>query len=103
LRDRFEAASSSPPDRAVAWLRAAQAWDGEDQTYLRLKATAGMEGVELDSTFLERERLALGEEAYKREYLRIPVGGGTSPFTWELYEQATRHRAPLAPAGELQR
>jgi hypothetical protein len=87
---------------STAWSRSDpfwQAWDGEDASYLRLKATAGMEGVELDSTFLERERLALGEEAYMREYLGIPVGGGASPFTWELYEQATRHRAPLAPAG----
>jgi hypothetical protein len=87
---------------STAWSRSDpfwQAWDGEDASYLRLKATAGMEGVELDPTFLERERLALGEEAYKREYLGIPVGGGASPFTWELYEQATRHRAQLATAG----
>jgi hypothetical protein len=87
---------------STAWSRSDPfwlAWDGEDATWLRLKATADMEGVELDPTFLERERLNLGEEAYKREYLGIPIGGGASPFTWELYEQATRQRAPLAPAG----
>ena len=67
--------------------------------HMRLQATAGMEGVELDPDFLESERLALGEDAYKREYLGIPVGAGTSPFAWELYEQATHHRAPMAPAG----
>jgi hypothetical protein len=87
---------------STAWSRSDpfwQAWDGEDKTYLRLKATADMAGVDLDPAFLEKERLGLGEEAYKREYLGIRVGGGASPFAWELYEQATRHRAPLAPAG----
>ena len=87
---------------STAWTRTDpfwRAWDGEDEKCMRLQATAGMEGVELDPDFLESERLALGEEAYKREYLGIPVGAGTSPFAWELYEQATHHRAPMAPAG----
>jgi hypothetical protein len=87
---------------STAWSRSDpfwQAWDGNDPTYLRLKATADMDGVNLDPVFLERERLALGEEAYKREYLGIPVGGGASPFTWELYQQATHPHTPLVPAG----
>jgi Terminase large subunit, T4likevirus-type, N-terminal len=87
---------------STAWSRTDpfwQAWDGEDNRYIRLNATVGMPGVDLDPDFLEGERLGLGEERYKREYLGIPVGGGASPFSWELYEQATRHRAPLAPAG----
>jgi hypothetical protein len=87
---------------STAWSRSDpfwQAWDSEDPSWIRLKATVGMEGVELDPVFLERERKAFGEEAYKREYLGIPSGGGASPFTWDLYEQATRPYAPLIPAG----
>jgi len=87
---------------STAWSRSDpfwQAWAGADPTWIRLKATAGMAGVDLDPAFLEGERLNLGDDKYKREYLGIPTGGGASPFTWELYEQATRHRAPLVPAG----
>ena len=87
---------------STAWSRSDpfwQAWAGADPTWIRLKATASMAGVDLDPAFLEGERLNLGDDKYKREYLGIPTGGGASPFTWELYEQATRHRAPLVPAG----
>jgi len=31
----------------------------------------------------------MGEEAFKREYLGIPLCGQASPFTRELYERAT--------------
>ena len=33
--------------------------------------------------YLEQERKALGEHAFKHEYLGIPVSGAASPFTWE--------------------
>jgi hypothetical protein len=55
--------------------------------------------VPFDPEFLERERRALGEEAFKREYLGIPLGGQASPFTWELYERATQVHMPLVPPG----
>ena len=49
--------------------------------------------------FLEKERRALGEHEFKREYLGIPLGGQASPFTWELYERATQVHVPLVPPG----
>ena len=47
----------------------------------------------------ERERRALGEDDFKREYLGIPLGGQASPFTWDLYERATQVHVPLVPPG----
>ena len=49
--------------------------------------------------YLEQERKALGEHAFKREYLGIPVSGAASPFTWELYARVTDLRAPSMPPG----
>ena len=51
------------------------------------------------AAYLEQERKALGEHAFKREYLGIPDGGQASPFTWDLYDRAIRSNAPLVPAG----
>jgi hypothetical protein len=48
---------------------------------------------------LERERCSLGEDAFKREYLGVPLGAQASPFTWELYERATQVHVPLVPPG----
>ena len=75
---------------STAWSRTDpfwMAWDSDDPSWIRLKATADI--VPFDPKFLEQERLAMGEEAFKREYLGIPMGGQASPFTWELYERAT--------------
>ena len=75
---------------STAWRRTDpfwMAWDSDDPSWIRLKATADI--VPFDPKFLEQERLAMGEEAFKREYLGIPLGGQASPFTWELYERAT--------------
>jgi hypothetical protein len=74
------------------------AWSSNDPTWIRLRATADV-NPSCDPEFLERERRALGETAFKREYLGIPTGGGASPFTWALYEQATRSHTPIVPAG----
>ena len=55
---------------STAWSRSDpfwQAWAGADPTWIRLKATAGMAGVDLDPAFLEGERLNLGDDKYKRE------------------------------------
>jgi Terminase large subunit, T4likevirus-type, N-terminal len=85
---------------STAWSRTDPfwtAWDSDDPSWIRLKATADV--VQYDAEFLERERRALGEEAFKREYLGIPLGGQASPFTWELYECATQVHMPLVPPG----
>jgi hypothetical protein len=78
---------------STAWSRTDpfwMAWESDDPAWIRLKATADMPGmVEFAPGFLESERRALGEEAYKREYLGIPLGAQASPFTWDLFEQAT--------------
>jgi hypothetical protein len=88
---------------STAWSRSDpfwQAWDDQDPAWIRIKATADMPGTDLDPGFLDQERRTLGEDAYKREYLGIPLGGGASPFSWELYADATSHHAPLAPLGD---
>ena len=54
---------------STAWSRSDPfwtAWESEDPSWLRLKATA--DTIHYDPVFLERERLALGEDSYKREY-----------------------------------
>lgn len=85
---------------STAWSRADPfwtAWESDDPSFIRLKATA--DTIAFDPQFLERERLALGEDGFKREYLGIPSGAQASPFTWELYERATHAAAPLVPPG----
>src|SRR4029077_14071381 len=86
---------------STAWSRTDPfwtAWAGDEQSWIRLKATA--DEIEIFSPeFLEQERSNLGNDAFKREYLGIPSGGHVSPFTWELYENATQIYAPLVPPG----
>jgi hypothetical protein len=85
---------------STAWTRVDPfwtAWESDDASWMRLKATA--ETVDFDPAFLATERRALGEDAYKREYLGIPLGAHASPFIWELYERATTIHMPLVPAG----
>jgi hypothetical protein len=85
---------------STAWSRTDPfwtAWDSDDPSWIRLKATA--DTVHYDLEFLEKERRALGEHDFKREYLGIPLGGRASPFTWELYEGATQVHVPLVPPG----
>jgi hypothetical protein len=87
---------------STAWSRTDpfwMAWTSDDPSWIRLKATADTDAVHYDPEFLERERRALGEHEFKREYLGIPLGGQASPFTWELYERATHAHVPLVPPG----
>jgi hypothetical protein len=87
---------------STAWSRTDPfwtAWASDDPSWMRLKATADTDAVQYDPEFLEKERRALGEHEFKREYFGIPLGGQASPFTWELYERATQVRAPLVPPG----
>jgi hypothetical protein len=73
------------------------AWDSDDCSWIRLKATA--DTVHYDPNFLEQERRSLGEDAFKREYFGVPLGAQASPFTWELFERATQVHVPLVPPG----
>jgi hypothetical protein len=49
--------------------------------------------------FLAQQRRVLGEDGFKREYLGIPAGAHVSPFSWDLYDRATRIHVPLVPPG----
>ena len=87
---------------STAWSRTDPfwtAWVSDDSTWIRLKATADADPTLYAAEFLEQERKAMGEHAFNREYLGIPGGSEASPFTWDLYEQATQFHSPLAPAG----
>jgi hypothetical protein len=81
---------------STAWSRTDpfwQIWSNEDADWIKLKATADNDGMPFTAEFLKGQRAILGEDSYKREYLGIPAGAHTSPFTWDLYERA----AGLAP------
>jgi len=85
---------------STAWSRTDPfwtAWASDEQSWIRLNVTA--DTTLFSAEFLERERRALGEDVFKREYLGVPMGGQASPFTWELYERATQVQAPLVPPG----
>ncbi|MGA9125517.1 MAG: terminase family protein [Pseudolabrys sp.] len=86
---------------STAWSRTDPfwtAWAGDEQSWIRLKATA--DAIETFSRkFLEQERIALGEDGFKREYLGIPSGGHVSPFNWAMYDRATRIHTPLVRPG----
>jgi Terminase large subunit, T4likevirus-type, N-terminal len=87
---------------STAWSRTDPfwtAWASDDQTWIRLKATADTDPSLFAAEFLEQERRALGEHDFNREYLGIPGGGQASPFTWELYDSATQIHVPLVPPG----
>ena len=87
---------------STAWSRTDPfwtAWDGDDDTFIRLQATADRVDF-FDAELLASERLNLGEDAFKREYLGIPAGAHTSPFGWELYERATTPHVPLEGLGQ---
>lgn len=87
---------------STAWSRSDpfwNAWDSEDQHWLRLKATADSDPNLFAKEFLETERAALGEHIFRREYLGVPDGSEGSLFTWDLFEQATHIRTPLVPPG----
>ena len=87
---------------STAWSRSDPfwtAWASDDPSFIRIKATADTNSDLFAPGFLEQERRALGEHAFNREYLGIPGGGEASPFTWDLYEQATFTHVPKVPLG----
>jgi Terminase large subunit, T4likevirus-type, N-terminal len=82
---------------STAWSRTDpfwNVWSNGDPTWRRLKATADVPGL-FDQKFLEHQRRTLGEPAYAREYLGVPVGTHTSPFTWDLYDRGVRVHTPV--------
>jgi hypothetical protein len=86
---------------STAWSRTDpfwEAWQSDDPSWMRLKATADTPGL-FSAEFLERERLALGENGFKREYLGVPGAGEASPFSWDLYERAIHVHVPLVQPG----
>jgi Terminase large subunit, T4likevirus-type, N-terminal len=86
---------------STAWSRTDPfwtAWAGDEQSWIRLKATADEIETFLPE-FLEQERIALGEDGFKREYLGIPSGGHVSPFNWAMYDRATKIHTPLVRPG----
>ena len=87
---------------STAWSRTDpfwEAWAGDNAAWVRLKVTADSADCPLSPQHLAQEKAALSEDDYKREYLGIPAGSHSSPFTWELYEQATRVVSPEAAPG----
>jgi hypothetical protein len=86
---------------STAWSRTDpfwNAWAGDDPTWIRLQATADKIAV-FPPEQLERERRALGDHDFNREYMGIPGGAQASPFTWELFERAIYRHRPLVPPG----
>jgi hypothetical protein len=87
---------------STAWSRTDPfwtAWASDDPSWIRLQATADIAPNLFDPKFLAQERNALGEDAYKREYLGIPLGSHASLFNWEMYERATKFHRPLVAPG----
>jgi hypothetical protein len=87
---------------STAWSRSDPfwtAWVSENQTWIRLQATADTVPTLFTPEFLEEERRALGEHVFNREYLGIPGGEVASPFTWDMYRRATHTHTPHSPPG----
>ena len=86
---------------STAWSRTDPfwtVWDGDDPSWIRLKATADEIDI-FSEAYLTAERRTLGEAAFKREYLGIPASDQDSPFGWDLYERATHVHTPLVRPG----
>jgi hypothetical protein len=86
---------------STAWSRTDPfwtAWQSDDASLIRLKATADTVSF-FSEEFLAEERRALGEDGFNREYLGLPIGARASPFSWDLYDRATQLRMPLVPPG----
>jgi len=87
---------------STAWSRTDPfwtVWDCDDPSWIRLRATADSDNTLFTPEFLEAERRALGEHAFKREYCGVPGGSEASLFPWELFDRATQTDGPVLPAG----
>ena len=86
---------------STAWTRTDPfwtAWESDDQDLIKIKVTADEPDCPLSEEHLASERKALSEADFKREYLGIPAGSHTSPFTWNLYDRATHIFTPQMAA-----
>jgi hypothetical protein len=89
---------------STAWSRTDpfwKVWDGDDPSWIRLRATADADQTLFTPEFLESERRSLGDHAFKREYCGVPGGSEATLFSWELFERAARTDEPLIPPGQL--
>ena len=87
---------------STAWNRSDPFWTAsasDDPSFIRIKATA--DRCVICTRLPRQERRALGEPAFKREYLGIPGGEAESPLTWELYEQAIYIHVPKVRPGRV--
>ena len=68
---------------STAWSRGDTFWTArasDDPTSNQLKATVDQDPTLFPAAYLEQERTALGEHAFKREYPGIPDGGRREPI-----------------------
>jgi len=87
---------------STAWTRSDPfwtAWSGGNPDWMRLQATVDTNPELFEPQYLEQERRELGEEAFNQEYRGIPGGTQMNPFTWDLFERATRTHVPKASPG----
>ena len=81
---------------STAWSRTDPfwtVWEDDDPSWIKLKATADTVSF-FSEEFLAQQKRLHGEHGFKREYLGIPGGAEASPFSWDLYERATRIHVP---------
>ena len=86
---------------STAWSRVDEfwrVWESDDPTWIRIKSLAD-DSPRYSQAFLDSERAALGETAFRREYLGEPLGHGASPFAWGLFDKATSKHEPRVPPG----
>ncbi len=86
---------------STAWSRVDEfwrVWESDDPTWIRIKSLAE-DNPRYSKAFLDGERVALGETAFRREYLGEPLGHGASPFAWDLFDRATSKHEPRVPPG----
>lgn len=87
---------------STAWSRTDpfwQAWESEEDRWIRLKVTADSPDCPLTQDYLDDERAAMSKAEFAREYLGIPAGSHTSPFTAELYDQLVKGFTPKIEPG----
>jgi hypothetical protein len=75
------------------------AWAGNNPDWIRLKVTIDTNPELFSPQYLEQERRELGGEAFNQEYRGIPGGTQMNPFTWDLFERATKIHVPKALPG----
>jgi Terminase large subunit, T4likevirus-type, N-terminal len=82
---------------STAWSRTDpfwSVWASKDPSWTRIPATIDVAGDLIAPEVIERARHQLSADDFNREYLGIPGGTQISPFTFKLYEQATRAPGP---------